>query len=50
MAEHVQRGIRNVELVDWFNNRRLLEPIGYTPPAEYEEAYSAGQEGAASVA
>lgn len=25
--------------VDWFNNRRLLEPIGYVPPVEYEEAY-----------
>jgi len=25
--------------VDWFNNRRLLEPIGYVPPAEYEAAY-----------
>jgi putative transposase len=25
--------------VDWFNNRRLLEPIGYVPPAEYERAY-----------
>jgi putative transposase len=25
--------------VDWFNNRRLLEPIGYVPPAEYEEAF-----------
>ena len=22
--------------VDWFNKRRLLEPIGYVPPAEYE--------------
>jgi putative transposase len=22
--------------VDWFNTRRLLEPIGYGPPAEYE--------------
>ena len=22
--------------VDFFNNRRLLEPIGYVPPAEYE--------------
>jgi len=22
-----------------FNNRRLLEPIGYVPPAEYEAAY-----------
>ena len=25
--------------VDWFNTRRLLEPIGYIPPAEYEERY-----------
>jgi transposase InsO family protein len=25
--------------VDWFNNRRLLEPIGDVPPAEKEEAY-----------
>ena len=25
--------------VDWFNTRRLLEPIGYVPPAEYEAGY-----------
>jgi putative transposase len=25
--------------VDWFNNRRLLEPIGYVPPVEYEAMY-----------
>ena len=25
--------------VDWFNTRRLLEPIGYVPPAEYETRY-----------
>jgi putative transposase len=25
--------------VDWFNNRRLLEPLGYMPPAEFEAAY-----------
>jgi putative transposase len=25
--------------VDWFNNRRRLEPIGYIPPAEAEERY-----------
>jgi transposase InsO family protein len=23
---------------DWFNHRRLLEPIGYVPPAEHEAA------------
>jgi transposase InsO family protein len=27
--------------VDWFNMRRLLEPIGYVPPAEYEAHYYA---------
>lgn len=25
--------------VEWFNTRRLLEPIGYVPPAEYEASY-----------
>lgn len=25
--------------VDWFNTRRLLAPLGYVPPAEYEERY-----------
>ena len=24
---------------DWFNTRRLLEPIGYVPPAEFETRY-----------
>ena len=28
-----------LEWVDWFNNRRLLEPIGNIPPAEFEKAY-----------
>ena len=28
-----------LEWVDWFNHRRLLEPIGYVPPAEYEARY-----------
>lgn len=26
-----------LEWVEWFNNRRLLEPIGNIPPAEYEK-------------
>ena len=30
-----------LEWVDWFNNRRLLEPIGNVPPAEAEERYYA---------
>ena len=28
-----------LEWVDWFNNRRLLEPIGNIPPVELEMAY-----------
>ena len=28
--------------VDWFNEQRLLEPIGYIPPIEDEEQYYAG--------
>ena len=30
-----------LEWVDWFNNRRLLEPIGNIPPAEAEQRYFA---------
>ena len=30
-----------LEWVDWFNHRRLLEPIGYVPPSEFEERYYA---------
>lgn len=38
------RGFEDVEFatlnwVWWFNHHRLLEPIGWLPPAEYEEAY-----------
>jgi putative transposase len=29
-----------LEWVDWFNNRRLLEPIGNLPPAEFEISYN----------
>ncbi len=30
-----------LEWVDWFNHRRLLEPLGFIPPAEAEEKYYA---------
>ena len=33
-----------LEWVDWFNTRRLLEPIGHVPPAEAEAAYYAALE------
>jgi putative transposase len=28
-----------LEWVAWFNTQRLLEPLGYLPPAEYEEQF-----------
>jgi len=31
--------LATLEWVSWFNNRRLLEPIGYIPPAEAEANY-----------
>lgn len=39
-----------MEWVDWFNNRRLLEPIGDIPPAEYETLYWMGNDGTDRVA
>jgi putative transposase len=38
------RGLEDVEFatlawVAWFNTERLLEPLGYLPPAEYEEQF-----------
>jgi putative transposase len=36
--------------VDWFNNRRLLAPIGDVPPAEFELAYYHQQAGQARAA
>ena len=42
------RGLEDVEFatlvwVDWFNNRRLLEPIGDIPPREFEEMWYSTQ-------
>ena len=34
-------GFATLERVDWFNNRRLLEPIGNVPPAKAEANYYA---------
>jgi transposase InsO family protein len=36
--------------VDWFNNRRLLEPIGYITPVEAEEAFYANMNAVDKVA
>ena len=36
-VEHVE--FATLEWVDWFNNRRLLEPIGNISPIELEQTY-----------
>jgi len=40
-CEHVE--FETLDWVDWFNNRRLLEPIGNIPPVEFEEIYYQSQ-------
>ena len=47
-AEQVE--FATLEWVDWFNHRRLLEPIGDIPPVEYEAAYYETQTTPATVA
>jgi hypothetical protein len=47
VLEWHRRGVvefATLEWVDWFNNRRLLEPIGNIPPAEFEAMYDQTQE------
>jgi len=36
--------------VDWFNQRRLLEPLDYLSPAEYERRYHAAQQASREAA
>lgn len=38
-----------LEWVWWFNHHRLLEPLGYVPPVEFEEAFYRRQETHLSV-
>jgi putative transposase len=38
-----------LQWVDWFNNRRLLEPLGDVPPIEFEQAYYRQREDHATV-
>jgi len=52
------RGVEDVEFatlewVAWYNDARLLAPLGYVPPAEFEQAYydrQAAPEGMAILA
>ena len=46
-CEHVE--FETLDWVDWFNNRRLLEPIGNIPPVEFEEIYYQSQKTPAMV-
>jgi len=39
-----------LEWADWFDHKRLLEPIGHVPPAEAEAAYCRQQQGQAVAA
>ena len=39
-----------LDWVDWFNNRRILEPIGNNPPTEYELMYYQQIEGSSEAA
>ena len=39
-----------LEWIEWFNNRRLLEPIGNVPPAEFEDVYYSTQKAQVHVA
>lgn len=49
------RGLEDVEFatldwVSWYNEQRLLEPIGYIPPVEFEQMYYRNQAAFAMVA
>ena len=46
--DHVE--FETLKWVDWFNNRRLLEPIGDIPPAELEVIHYEKQEAPAMLA
>jgi len=46
--EHVE--FETLKWVDWFNNRRLLGPIGDVPPTEFEELHYQRQKEPATVA
>ena len=49
------RSLEQVEIavlrwVHWFNHKRLLEPLGYMPPMEFEKEYYRQQQSLAAVA
>jgi len=46
-VDHVE--FETLDWVDWFNNRRLLMPIGYVSPAEFEALYWQRQDAPVAV-
>jgi len=39
MSDSRQRHVSaTLEWLDWFNRRRIFEPLGHVPPAQFEEA------------
>ena len=49
-AASKRRNMHSLEWADWFNNRRLLEPVGTIPPAEAETNCYAALENEAMAA
>ncbi len=45
---HVE--FETLDWLDWFNSRRLLEPIGYIPPDEFERIHYQDQKHMAMIA
>ena len=41
---------RTFQWVDWYNHRRIMQPLGDVPPKEYEQAYYAQENGQAQAA
>jgi len=39
-----------LDWVCWYNDRQLLEPVGYVPPVEIEEMYYRNQTARAAMA
>jgi hypothetical protein len=46
----VDVGSVTVQWVNWYNNQRLLEPIGNIPPVEFEAVYYEQENGQAIAA
>ena len=42
--------LATLEWVSWFNHHRLMEPLGYVPPAEFESRYHHQRAGQAATA